>query len=734
MSKLHHALSLAAQGFWVFPIVAGKKSPPAVKGWQAWATRDTAKIGEHWGRNPDDNIGISTSKFHDDQALLVVDVDNKGNKRGSDEIIRLELTGCELPDTHRVDTPTGGQHLFFCVPRAVRQGTDVIGTGLDVRSSGGYVVASGSDIAGREYIAAGDQPVHAAPAWLVERCGVQVRPARERNSEERIEVEVGRALARSIGFASGQAPLAAQGAAGDQATFKVAAKIKDYGVDEDTCYAVLSEHWNPRCSPPWSEEDLRAKVRNAYAYGQDAVGSAAPEADFKPIILRGETSEDNLGLPQDPGHPFARMNKDFAFVIAGGGAHILWETTDAEENETLEHLSVSAFHQKFAADKIQYGKRTEPVTDGWMEWKQRRSYDGMVFMPCLEAPSRFYNLWRGFAFEPWPANEPVTADAQWALDAWREHVEQNICNGKADLTAWLLSYFAHLIQRPWEKPLVALVFKGEKGVGKNAAIERVGALLGGHSMTTADRRYLVGNFNGHLENCLLFVLDEAFWSGDKQAEGIIKNLVTGQHHVIEHKGKEQFKVANRTRVAIIGNEDWLVPASHDERRFAVFDVGAGRKQDTQFFEQMRVKMERGGYRLLLRYLKDPELLTANVNVAPVTAALLEQKVSSLEPLHQWWLACLSEGRIVSGDFGGDWPSEVESERFQLAFQRYFKGRNIKNRSPDPRVIGKQLRQACPAVKHTKHSRDIGYVYRFPSLAECRAAWELHIGHETEWSE
>lgn len=733
MSKCDSALALAAEGFWVFPIVAGKKSPPAVKGWQAWATRDASKIAAHWSKHPDDNIGISTSKFGDASALLVVDVDNKGSKRGDDELVRLEIQGLDLVATRVQDTPSGGRHLVYQTDRPVKQGADVLAPGLDIRSAGGYIVAAGSDVDGGKYTADRGE-ISLAPLWLVEMCG----HPRSRSSENRPEraaaadVDQRRAEQRAIAYLRNEAPLATEGTAGDQTTFRVAARVKDIGLSEAAALDVLSEHWNPRCSPPWSEEDLKTKVRNAYAYGTEPVGAAAPEADFVAIHAPDAIDAGYALDPVDGKHPFDKLNEEFAFCLAGGGSQILWETTDAKDNATLEHLSLSAFHQKFAAHKIQHGKRAEPITEGWMEWKGRRSYDGMVFMPCRQAPSRFYNLWHGFAFTPLPADEQPSPAAQWALDAWLDHLRANVCNGDLKLADWLISYFAHLVQRPWEKPLVALCFKGEKGVGKNAAVERVGALLGQHAMTTADRRYLTGNFNGHLENCLLFVLDEAFWSGDKQAEGIVKNLITGQHHVIEHKGKEQFKVDNLTRIVILGNEDWLVPASHDERRFAVFHCGNGRKQDTEFFEQMRLKMEAGGYRLLLRYLLNPALLTANVNVAPITAALLDQKISSLEPVHQWWLSCLLEGRIVASDFGAEWPEEVACDRVRQAFARYFKDRNIRNRAPTDQMIGRQIKAACPKIVHTKRSAAVGYVYVLPPLAECRAAWDAHLGLGSGW--
>jgi len=185
----------------------------------------------------------------------------------------------------------------------------------------------------------------------------------------------------------------------------------------------------------------------------------------------------------------------------------------------------------------------------------------MVFEPGLDAGARWFNMWRGFAVKP--ADTPDHP----MVERWKEHLLENICGNEKLLADWLTGWFAHLVQKPYEKPLVAVVFRGGKGTGKNALVERVSRLLGGHAMTTSRRRYLVGNFTSHLQRCLLFVLDEAFWSGDKEAEGVVKDLVTGTEHLIELKGKESFTVRNLTRVVVIGNEEWLVPASEDERRW-----------------------------------------------------------------------------------------------------------------------------------------------------------------------
>lgn len=117
---IEHALALAARGFYVFPVKAGAKQPPLVPFKEA-ATRDETQIKRWWGEYPDHNIGIYTGKFGDDEALLVIDVDVKGDKDGNASIIGLELEGHDFPATYEQNTPTGGRHLVYRVPGAVKQ-------------------------------------------------------------------------------------------------------------------------------------------------------------------------------------------------------------------------------------------------------------------------------------------------------------------------------------------------------------------------------------------------------------------------------------------------------------------------------------------------------------------------------------------------------------------------------------------------------------------------------------
>jgi hypothetical protein len=60
-----------------------------------------------------------------------------------------------------------------------------------------------------------------------------------------------------------QQPPAIEGHGGDRHTFTVCCGVvHDHDLDEQTAYSLLRE-WNARCEPPWTERDLRYKIRGA---------------------------------------------------------------------------------------------------------------------------------------------------------------------------------------------------------------------------------------------------------------------------------------------------------------------------------------------------------------------------------------------------------------------------------------------------------------------------------------
>ena len=219
MSKLEQALALAEQGFYVFPVEANGKLP-TIKDFPNRATRDTDQIRKWF--SVDRNIGISTSRFDNDKSLLVVDVDNKNGKDGDASIFELELGGHEFPTSLEQATPSGGRHIIYVTDQPVRQGVDVLGSGLDIRAKGGYILGMGSTLPNGKYQQInGHSQLTQAPMWLVNKLGRV--PEREKVAVDLKGVDPDRAKTRALKYLE-NAPLANEGEAGDLTTFKVAAK------------------------------------------------------------------------------------------------------------------------------------------------------------------------------------------------------------------------------------------------------------------------------------------------------------------------------------------------------------------------------------------------------------------------------------------------------------------------------------------------------------------------------
>jgi hypothetical protein len=133
-------LAYAARGWPVFPVNARTKRP-LITDWPNQATTDPEVIRAIWGRNPRAGIGIVTGSK---SGLVVVDLDVKNAKDGPGNWDRyLQSKDVYLPETVTVRTRSGGQHRYYRVPEGAdyTNSAGTVAEGVDVRGTGGYVVA-----------------------------------------------------------------------------------------------------------------------------------------------------------------------------------------------------------------------------------------------------------------------------------------------------------------------------------------------------------------------------------------------------------------------------------------------------------------------------------------------------------------------------------------------------------------------------------------------------------------
>jgi hypothetical protein len=276
---------------------------------------------------------------------------------------------------------------------------------------------------------------------------------------------------------------------------------------------------------------------------------------------------------------------------------------------------------------------------------------------------------------------------------------------------------------------VALVLRGEEGVGKGVFVKNFGKLFGAHFLPVTQTRHLTGNFNSQLKDKLLVFSDEGFWAGDKSAEGTLKALITEDSHIIELKGVDSFEVKNYIRLIVASNNDWLVPAGATARRFCVIDVQPNRKGDFGYFAAIEEEMKSGGWQALMHFLQSYDLSDINLRDFPKTDAFREQQIFSMSPFRQRLLVWLSRGYIAPGNGWDGWltiDAEVLFQTFLTeANQAGYKLRAIET------MIGRELKKLFPTLQKNRLSLVTSdgrrNTYTFPPLNECRKQFEAATG-------
>ncbi len=425
----------------------------------------------------------------------------------------------------------------------------------------------------------------------------------------------------------------------------------------------------------------------------------------------------------------AAVNACDALTMWGGKAVVVHE----DRSGTIQIRSLDAHRAWYGNQKIQIADaagnlKSVPLGTAWLSHPARRQYEGVEFFPNPDGARgtpNFLNLWKGFS---------VKASEKGSYAIFKDHIFNNICGSDADLFAYVFGWFAQMMQQPREKLGTALILRGQMGTGKSKLGEVFGSLIANHFLQVDDGRYVTGNFNSHMANCLLLQADEAVWAGDKVAEGRLKGLITSDKQLIEAKGVEPIRMPNYVRCLMTSNERWVVPAGPDERRFCVLDVDPRCAQNTDYFREMQTELDAGGRQRLLHDLLSFDLASVNLRKIPRTQALLDQKLRSLDSVDSYWFGRLWEGTSTTDNT--EWllqlpTSALYQDYVKVATQIGERRRQTSSQFGE-RIIRLGARKIRPANTTQEGSAYRPYHYYLPALSEARRVFERLVNQSIKW--
>jgi Family of unknown function (DUF5906) len=373
------------------------------------------------------------------------------------------------------------------------------------------------------------------------------------------------------------------------------------------------------------------------------------------------------------------------------------------------------YMNRYAMRETDEGTKRVPAGKFWLENPKRITYEGVVFEPgepVLMSGNRL-NLWRGFAVEPkagcWPRQ--------------RDHIYEEIANGDTAAGQYIERWLARMFQNPGLPAEVALALRGPEGAGKGLVARPLQRIFGHCAMPISDPKHIVGAFSGHLQHCVFLFIDEAYWAGDVKGEGRLKALLTEKTITIEPKYVQPFQVRNLLHVMMASNDDWIVPAGPEARRYAVFEVSGRRVGDFGYFEKLAAEQDNGGAEAMLYDLLRFPLQGWHPKQIYATEALTDQKQRSLRGLdaaiHGW----LQEG--ILPNYSRLWlayPNRATSDDLLRAVKEF-------DRHTNKEQIAEELKKLFE-VKGGNTDGNRGWI--FPPLYVCREIWERKHGGRWRW--
>jgi hypothetical protein len=659
----HAAICYIESGIPVLPLLPNAKQLPDAETGINYtsATLKRSTVEKWFGKNGKfvgHNIGVACGH---DGGVMALDVDSKAvigtRTTGIKELEKIIEKHGGLPPGPKQLTPSGGMHYLYLWQENATSSNSKVAPGIDTRGGmkdkyTGHIVVFPSIINGSQYIWEFGGEVPAMPEWLIASLGKRWDSAKAKEKPAKLDVPIDQ-ISRMLNSISP-----------DDVSYEDWVKI---GMALKTvCGEDGLEVWDE-----WSKDGVRRREGECRIrwktfdedgdVGFGTLSFLAREAGWRPLpgdVTSG--SDINAEIEERILH----MNDRYSIIRSG--KNLLIATFDKNpDGVKVGFLAPGSFSMLSANETIIINNRRRQMSEIWLSSPQRREYYDMGIYPNNDQPEKTLNLWNGWGVSP---------NADTSCEHYLRHTRDIICSGDLDLYEWILDWMADCVQDSRNIKGSCIVLRGIEGCGKGIWANNFGKLFGKHYTHLVDAERLTARFNSMLTDSVVVFADEILFPGDRKTANILKGLVTEPTVVRESKGVDSIETDNLMHLIISSNEDWIVPAGPQSRRWLVMEVNGTMANNKEYFSKIANEMDNGGREALL-YLLMNRKVTKNLRLAPKTKALIEQRRMSNrhDSMTHFFNEALEKGGFETidvnaqvGDSGG-WPSAIN--RFAL-FNEY----------------------------------------------------------------
>lgn len=405
------------------------------------------------------------------------------------------------------------------------------------------------------------------------------------------------------------------------------------------------------------------------------------------------------------------LNEDCSKVLIGGKSRLL----EMDENNYPRYIAPKECFTHHSDLSVRYrginsiGKaiiKKENVFKIFMESSLANKFNSVAFNPKYTGDfGTAKNLFTGFKYEVSQISISLKDEASLfyfirtkypkALRFF-EHLHDNICDGDWLAFQQFIAWLSDIINKPAVRPLFGVVMRSdEKGTGKSLIYEVMSVILGNMAFSSSTVDQVFGKFNAHLQNKLLVCGEEMSWGGKSEISSKMKDAITSSTMQIEQKGIDVITADKFYRVILIDNNEWLVNASKDERRYLVLQVNPQQAQTSEYFGGI---MHQGKAipEVCEAVFKVFSSISHNVDMtrAYETEALMDQKHLSMSSIEQWLYEVLDKESDVSltGCKGINFTVRLKKAEVHDAYLRWYDDSRplTKDRVSSPRIFGRKL--------------------------------------------